>query len=278
MENLRENFSAETRLVDFRSSAADAAAEINRWIDAQTRHKIPGRFSPAQLSPDTRLALCNTIYFKGEWRHQFKKSKTHPAPFQVATNHSVTVPMMSQGASFKRVLLEDRSLELLELPYYGGDLSMVILLPGRLGSESDPELGVFELERKLTAENLKTWLAALDRKAPHTVSVRLPRFKMADSFNLVPELKGLGMTSAFDSAADFSGMDNSHQLYLSDVFHQTFVEVNETGTEAAAWTLATAKSKGKNDSFVVDHPFIFLVRDNSTGSILFLGRIIDPTK
>lgn len=278
VENLRENFSAETRLVDFRSSAADAAAEINRWIDAQTRHKIPGRFSPVQLSPDTRLALCNTIYFKGEWRHQFKKSKTHPAPFQVATNHSVTVPMMSQGASFKRVLLEDRSLELLELPYYGGDLSMVILLPGRFGSESDPELGVFELERKLTAENLKTWQAALDRKAPHTVSVRLPRFKMADSFNLVPELKGLGMSSAFDSAADFSGMDNSHQLYLSDVFHQTFVEVNETGTEAAAWTLATAKSKGKNDSFVVDHPFIFLVRDNSTGSILFLGRIIDPTK
>lgn len=276
IETARENFFAEIKSVDF--TTPTAAAEINRWIEVQTRHKIPGSFGPAQLSPDTRLALCNTIYFKGEWQYQFKKSKTRPAPFQVATNQSVTVPMMSRSASFKRVVLEDRSLELLELPYYGGDLSMVILLPGRFGGESDPEPGVFELEPKLTAENLKTWLAALDRKAPHIISVRLPRFRMADNFNLVPELKSLGMTLAFGGGADFSGMDNSKQLYLSDVFHQTFVEVNETGTEAAALTLATGKSKGKDDSFVVDHPFVFLIRDNGTGSLLFLGRIIDPTK
>ncbi len=156
---------------------------------------------------------------------------------------------------------------------------MVILLPSRIEYMPDAEHNdVHDLEPKLTAENLRTWLAKLDQAEPHKTSVRLPRFTTSSSFNLVTELKALGMNTAFDDTADFSGMDGTKNLYLSDVFHKAFVEVNETGTEAAAITVAMASMAGMDDRFIVDHPFIYLIRDNGSGSILFLGRIIDPTK
>jgi serpin B len=279
LNSVRENYSAEARLVDFKSFPGAAATEISRWIDAQTEHKIPGGVGSGQLTADTRLALCNAIYFKGKWLNQFKQKDTKQAPFQVTTNENVTVPMMYQSAPFKHAMTTDYSVEMLELPYSGEDLSMVILLPGRVEYVPDAEHNnVYDLEQKLTAENLQTWLKNLDEKKPHTTSVRLPRFKTASSFNLADELKTLGMSSAFSNKADFSGMDGTKNLYLSEVFHQAFVEVNETGTEATAITLATVKTKGMDDRFIVDHPFIFLIRDNASGSILFLGRIVDPTK
>jgi len=276
---VRENYSAEAESVDFKNAVGAAAGEINRWIDEKTNHKIPGGIGPGQLTPDTRLALCDAIYFKGKWLNQFKKKDTQPSSFQVTTNESVTVPMMWQSARFKHAMTEDYSVEMLELPYSGQDLSMVILLPGRVEYVSDAEHNdVHDLEKKLTAENLRAWLAKLDERSPHKTSVRLPRFTTSSSFNLAKELKELGMTSAFADTADFSGMDGTKNLYLSDVFHKAFVEVNETGTEAAAVTLVMSASKGMDDRFNVDHPFIFLIRDNGSGSILFLGRIIDPTK
>jgi serpin B len=279
LKTVRENYAAEARPVDFKNSPGAAADEINRWIDAQTQHKIPGGIAPGLLTPDTRLALCDAIYFKGKWLNQFKKKDTQPSSFQVTTNESVTVPMMWQSARFKHAMTEDYSVEMLELPYSGQDLSMVILLPGRVEYVPDAEHNdVHDLEKKLTAENLRAWLAKLDERSPHKTSVRLPRFTTSSSFNLAKELKELGMTSAFANTADFSGMDGTKNLYLSDVFHKAFVEVNEAGTEAAAMTLGLAKAKGQDDRFIVDHPFIFLIRENGSGSILFLGRIIDPTK
>ena len=252
---------------------------FHRWIEANTNHKIKRGLGPGQLTPDTRLALCNAIYFKGKWLHPFKKKDTHPSPFNVTTNEAVTVPMMWQSEHYKHTTTDDYSVEMLELPYSGQDLSMVILLPGRVEYIPDAEHNdVHDLEQKLTVENLRAWLKKLDGKSPHKTSVRLPRFTTTSSFNLVNELKSLGMTSAFGGAADFSGMDGTKNLFLSDVFHKTFVEVNEAGTEAAAVNLVLARTKGMDDRFIVDHPFIFLIRDNGSGSILFLGRIIDPTK
>lgn len=279
LKNVRENYSADAMSVDFKNSPGAAADEINRWIDAKTNHKIPGGIAPGQLTPDARLALCDVIYFKGKWLNQFKKKNTHPSPFQVTTNESVTVPMMWQSAPFKHAMTEDYSVEMLELPYAGQDLSMVILLPwqDKYAPEEDRH-DIYDLEQKLTPENLHAWLKMLDEKNPHKTSVRLPRFTTASRFNLADELKSLGMASAFSDAADFSGMDGTKNLYLSDVFHQAFVEVNEAGTEATAMTFVMAASKSMDDRFIVDHPFIFLIRDNGSGSILFLGRIIDPTK
>lgn len=275
---LRENYSAEAKSVDFKISPGVAADEINHWVDEKTNRKIPSGLDPTQLSPLTRLVLCDVIYFKGKWQHQFEEKDTKPAPFQVTTNETVTVPMMHQVAEFKHAFSEDGS-EVLELPYSGEDLSMMILLPSPLEHTLNPQHNdIFELEQELTPDNLHAWLAELDRANPHKTSVGLPRFTTRSSLDLTNELKSLGMTSAFDLTADFRGMDGTKYLYLSDVIHKTFVEVNEAGTEAAAVTLVVPMSKGQPERFYVDRPFIFLIRDNGSGSILFLGRIIDPTK
>jgi serpin B len=156
---------------------------------------------------------------------------------------------------------------------------MIILLPEiEYPSPDVVQPGLPDLEQKLTADNLRSWLAKLDQTNPHETEVILPRFTTTQSFNLVQELQSLGMTTAFNGAADFSGMEATTNLFLSDVIHKAFVEVNESGTEAAAVTLTIALSMGLSGSFIVDHPLIFLIRENGSGTILFLGRIIDPTK
>jgi len=206
---------------------------------------------------------------------------TKPTPFHVSTNETVTVPMMYQKEHFKMALSDDDSVEMLELPYAGTDLSMIILLPSD-AKYYFPEAGlndVYALEQKLTADNLRTWLKKLDQANLHETWVALPRFTTTQNYDLVPELKSLGMISAFDvTNANFSGMDGTTNLFLSDVIHKAFVKVDESGTEAAAVTLILVKTKGQIESFIVDHPFIFLIRDNGSGNILFLGRIVDPTK
>jgi serine protease inhibitor len=276
---VHKSYHAEARPVDFKHSAQAAGNEINGWVERKTEGKIKGVLEPGQLASDVRLVLCNAIYFKGKWQHQFKKRDTGPTPFYVTTNETVTVPMMHQKAHFKTARSDDRSVGLLELPYSGTDLSMIILLPEVDYPSPDVEQpGLPDLEQKLTADNLRTWLAELDQAHPHETRVALPRFTTAQSFDLVKELQSLGMPSAFNGTADFSGMDGTTNLFVSDVIHKAFVEVNESGTEAAAATMVIAMTKGMADRFIVDHPFIFLIRENGSGSIVFVGRIVDPTK
>ncbi|MDR3459295.1 MAG: serpin family protein [Verrucomicrobiae bacterium] len=277
LKTVHENYSAEATPVDFKNNPAAAVAEINRWIEEKTNGKIPGGFDASQFGPNAQLALCDAIYFKGKWLHPFKKSETKPAPFYITTNETVTVPMMFGHAEFKHATAEYGMLEMLELPYSGQDLSMVILMPSKFVPE-DEHFDIHDLDLKLTPENLRGWLAELDRHGAHKTSVWLPRFTTRSSFDLADDLKAMGMTSAFSGAADFSGMDGTRSLYLTDVFHKTFVEVNEAGTEAAAVSIVLAKTKGGSSPFEVDRPFIFLIRDNASGSILFLGRMLDPTK
>ncbi len=273
-------YHAEARLVDFKNSAPVAAKEINDWVERQTNRKITEAVKPGQFTDLTKLVLCNAIYFKGKWQHQFKVSDTKPAPFHVTTNETVTVPMMHQKAHYKIAYSDDHSVELLEMPYSGTDLSMIILLPEvDYPSPEVEQPGLPDLEQKLTADNLRTWLAGLDQAHPHETWVALPRFTTAQSFDLVKELESLGMTSAFDDrASNFSGMDGTTNLVISDVIHKAFVELNESGTEAAAVTVNMVRTAGMADRFIVDHPFILLIRENGSGSILFVGRIVDPTK
>lgn len=274
-----ENYFAETKSVDFKNAPAAVADEINRWVERKTSGRISSIAAAGQFTPLTQLALCDAIYFKGKWQHQFKAHDTKPAPFHISTNETVTVPMMSQKGHFKIAYSDDSSVELLEMPYTGKDLSMVILLPQtEYSAPDDDQPGLPDLETKLTAANLRLWLAKLDQAAEHETWVALPRFITTQSFNLVPELKSLGLTSPFSDSADFAGMDGATNLFLSDVMHKAFVDVNESGTEAAAVTLVIGKSRGMAGRFIVDHPFIFMIRENGSGSILFLGRIIDPTK
>jgi serpin B len=274
---VRENYSAETRTVDFKNPGA-TAEDINRWIDNQTNHRINGGIEPGELTPNMGLVLCDAIYFKGQWQNAFKTKDTKPAAFHVTTNLTVTVPMMYQSSRLKTAQSDDGTVQLLELPYWGSDLSMIILLPtppSEMMTE-DAHNDLADLEPKLTAENLHVWLAKLEQASPHETSVWLPRFTTTRDFNLVPALKSLGMASAFAGMADFSGMDGTKTLYLSGAFHKAFVTVNESGTEAAAISIARMATMGISDCFKVDHPFIFLIRENGSGSILFLGRTINP--
>ena len=179
--------------------------------------------------------------------------------------------MMRQKADFKMTHIEDPPLEVLEMPYYGKDLSMIIFLPKALE-------GLPELETQLTAKRLGSWLDTLNETTPNETWVFLPRFTTSQSFDLKPMLKSLGMRSAFERAADFSGMDGTKNLFISDVLHQAVVEVNEAGTEVAAATMIAVKTMSQSYHFNANHPFLFLIRDNGSGSILFLGRIVDPTK
>ncbi len=264
-------YKAELTSVDFLAAPADASSRINSWVAAQTRGKIHAVCDPGQFGTDTSLVLCDAVYFKGNWRSQFKKRNTQPAPFHVTSNESVSVPMMRQEAEFRTTRVEDVAATLIALPYYGGDLEMVIILPDEVD-------GLAQVESGLTPERLDSWLARLEESDANKTWVLLPRFSIRKTVDLVPVLKSLGMVTAFSKeSADLSGMDGTSLLYLSEAVHQAFVEVNETGTEAAAATLFEAKSRGQTARFVADHPFLFLIRDKGSGLVLFLGRLVAPT-
>lgn len=277
MKLVHRDYHAEVRPVDFAKAPDAAVNDINSWIDHTTDGKIQNVVEG--LDPSTRLVLCNAIYFKGKWETQFDPANTRPAPFYVSSNETVTVPMMSIEDSFKSVNIDAASVSLLELPYVGNDLSMVILLPGNatLPVEMTP-VSLSGLESKLTPENLRSWLAALDGAPWEREPVSIPRFTTTQSFNLTETLKSMGMPSAFGDNANFSGMDGTSNLYISDVFHKAYVEVNEEGTEAAAATTVSVVQSADAFSFIVDYPFIFLIRDKGSGTILFMGRMVDPTK
>jgi len=250
--------------VDY-GDAETARCTINAWIEERTESKIQDMIPPDILDALTRLVLVNAIYFKGNWASQFAQSLTSGAPFWVTPDEQVRVPMMSQVYGFRYG--EGDGLQVLELPYAGDDLSMVVLLPREID-------GLADLEESLTEKNLGRWTRRL---WPSKVQVFLPRFEIAFPLRLDDTLKSMGMVDAFGDA-DFSGMDGTRLLYIAAVLHKAFVAVNEEGTEAAAATAVIAR-RGMPPpvpTFRADHPFVFLIRENSTGSLLFLGRVVNP--
>ena len=271
LQTVRIQFGADARPADFIHHADAARTAINAWVGTQTRGKIPELIGPGVLAPATRVVLCDAIYFKGKWDHQFKPRQTEAAPFHLSSKTEASVPMMHQTSPFRAARLD--GIGLLELPYLGRRFSMVVLLPDAID-------GLGGVERQLSTDQLHLWLAELDRSPDTRTSVYLPRFTARESFQLASQLARLGMHAAFDPrAADFSGMSDAGALYLSDVVHQAYVRVDEAGTEAAAASgvvMFAAAAFAQVPEFRVDHPFLFLIRDNATGTILFLGRIVDP--
>ena len=263
-------YQANLAQVDFRTRAEPAREAINEWVSKQTRGKITDLLQPGVVDQATRLVLVNAIYFKGTWARQFSQHNTANAPFSVTAQRSVQAPLMNLTAEFRYAEVE--GLQLLELPYAGDDLAMVVLLPRATD-------GLASLEAQLDEQALASWLA---RTHSQKANVLLPKFKLTAQFSLGQTLAALGMTEAFSSNADFSGMDGERDLYLSAVVHKAFVDVNEEGTEAAAATGAVMHSLAlirplPIPIFRADHPFLFLIRDTNSGSILFLARVVDPT-
>ena len=217
------------------------------------------------VTADTRLVLASAIYFKGRWAARFDPARTRIAAFRTAGGEEAQVPMMSRSDTLR--FAARGGAMLLELPYLGRDLSMILLLPER------PD-GLPELEARMSAAALEEWLAEA-RVA--RIEVSLPRFRFASSFTLPEALRAMGMPSAFDpQAADFSGIDGARDLFISAAVHKAFVEVNEEGTEAAAATGISVGTTSMPPEFRADHPFLFLIRDRITGCVLFLGRVADP--
>lgn len=265
----REHFGAELAVVPFGSAPEAARNTINAWVEAQTSGKIRDLLPPGVIDNLTRLVLTNAVYFKGNWEHPFRKENTQEEDFHVTGDKSTRVPMMSQTARFRHFAGE--GLQALELPYEGGKLAMLVLLP-------DAPDGLPALEQALRLDALERWTAGLNHKR---VRVFLPRFKMESQFALQDTLAAMGMPLAFDPAkADFSGIVTREDLSISAVIHKAFVDVNEEGTEAAAATgiaiVASAAAPVPPPVFRADHPFVFAIRDNTTGALLFLGRVVNP--
>jgi serpin B len=256
--------------LDFAQAPEAGRTTINQWVERQTAGKIQELLRSGDISPATRLVLTNAIYFKGEWETSFDIKQTRPAPFKVIPGNTVEVPMMVRTGQLPYT--ETDTLQAVELPYAGKDLAMVLLLP-------KDDLG--SLEQYLSRQQVGILLTQMQSTR---LSLQLPRFKFDARYALQNQeyLPALGMVDAFDSRkADFSGLTGRRDLAVSGVFHKAFIDVNESGTEAAAATggaVSLTSLPSREIVFRADHPFLFLIHHKPTGSILFMGRIANPAQ
>ena len=271
MSRVEKYYGGKAANVDFINETEKTRQTINSFIEAQTNNKIKDLIPAGFLGPLTRLVLTNAIYFKGTWQWQFDEAKTQEQDFKVAPDNIVQTPMMRmdpEKTGFNYAQLDD--LQILELPYKGDRISMLILLP-----KEDIE----SVERNLTLKKLNEYKSEMAETKLD--SIVIPKFEFDTKYFMKETLADLGMPTAFTEAADFSGMTGQRDLFIDFVIHQAYVKVDEEGTEAAAATAVgmklTAMPEQTND-FIADHPFIFLIQDKTNGNILFLGRVVDPTK
>ena len=260
---------------DFKGAPDVQRRAINQWVSERTRQRVNDLIPPPGITGQTRLVLANALYFKAAWAEPFNDKATAPGSFWVDGKTEVQVPLMNNTKSFRAASVD--GVELVELPYRGGGFAMLVALPQARG-------GLAAVEAKLDAATLDRWVAALKHEP---VWLTLPRFTLdpPDSVNLATVLGKMGIKRAFDrTRADFTGIANpadpADRLYISAVFHKTFVAVDEKGTEAAAATAVVMAPAGARPApprkVVVDHPFLFFIRDLDSGAILFVGRVTNP--
>ncbi|XP_076617122.1 leukocyte elastase inhibitor-like isoform X2 [Chaetodon auriga] len=272
----RKHYSAELETLDFITRSKQARVNINSWVEKQTQGKIKDVVAKGMVHHLTKLVLVNAIYFKGTWNEPFLNVRTHDAEFRVNKNDTKPVEMMRHKTHFPLAFVPEANCQVLEMPYKGKELSMLIFLPKEI---EDDTTGLEKLEKQLTYEKFVEWTHP-DMMTEVEVDVRLPRFKMEENYDLKNVLKSMGMMDAFDEfKSDFSGMSETKGLIISEVAHKAFVEVNEEGTEAAAATSVYMELLGYNSRlayFIADHPFLFFIRHNTTMSVLFAGRFCSP--
>ena len=268
LANNNEFYGAGFKQLDFAKNAEQARQGINAWVAEKTKEKIKELLQKGDVDASTTLVLTNAVYFRADWVSPFEPRLTKDATFWLDGSRKVQVPLMHQDNAFPVASIGDE-LSLIELPYVGKRLGLVVLLPQKKD-------GLAGLEKSLDAGKLSGWLEQMRLKS---VRVTLPKFKISARFNLSKTLAAMGMPDAFDvKAADFSGMNGkTHDLCIANVIHQTEIDVFEQGTEAAAATAITMMRGGRSEAeFTVDHPFVFVLRDRQTGSILFMGRVVNP--
>lgn len=263
---VQRHYGGEASPVDFVGAPDQAIATVNAWAEDKTAGRIKGLLQRSNITVDTRLILTNSIYFKGDWLRPFSANSTRQRPFLLPGGRSVPATMMRQRGHFR--VLRQEEFEALEAPYKGEELSMILFVPKR------PD-GLGRFESGLTGEKLRGWIDALRAEQPGDVEFVMPKLQLTTKASLVPELQALGMRRAFTNQAELGGIAPA-RLRVSDVIHQTFLLVDEKGTEAAAVTAAIAEIVSMPRQFHADRPFFFVIRDNRSGTILFMGRIEDP--
>ena len=267
LDVLAENYGAGLRTLDFIKETEKSRVTINDWVSDQTEGRIEDLIPQGVIDAATRLVLTNAIYFNAAWQYPFGETMTADGLFYLLDGGQVTVPMMKQTESFGYT--EGEGYQAVELLYDGGELSMVILLPGA---------GQFEaFEEALKAQQVDDIIKGLQNTQ---VTLTMPQFEFDSDFSLKDILTGMGMPVAFSGGADFSGMTGSPDLFIDEVLHKAFVSVDEAGTEAAAATAVimkeTAMPVDPPVEVTIDRPFIFLIRDIDTSAILFVGRVLNP--
>jgi serpin B len=271
MAVIEKYYGGKAEPVDFAGDKPGALSKINGWTSKKTADKIPEILGPDDVNELTRMVLVNAIYFKGTWSERFEKKNTKKADFHVSAGKKIKTNMMNAEKSFGYAELD--GVKALEMDYNGDGLSMMLFMPAsKEGSFAKGQLSLASFER---------WRAALSRTK---VIVSIPKFRVRSLYSLKKPLQALGMTDAFsENLADFSGMTGRKNLYMTDVIHAGFIDVNEEGTEAAAATavvmgLKRAAMEFETPEFIADHPFVFVIYDKRADTILFMGRITDPAK
>ena len=270
--------------LDFIGETEKSRQTINTFIEEQTNDKIKDLIPQGALTPDIRLVLTNAVYFKGTWVWEFDKSDTRDQDFKITPTNIVKTPMMfmnNDKAKFNYADLGD--LQILELPYKGEDISMLIFLP-KQGEDYDLETGEiitsdYTLDDiELSSDKLNEYKSQMhETKLDH---ISIPKFEFDTKYFMNDALSAMGMSTAFTDSADFSGMTGKDGLLISFVIHQAYVKVDEEGTEAAAATAVgvDVTSVSPRKEFRADNPFVFIIQEKETGNILFMGRVVDPTK
>ncbi|MGD2158727.1 MAG: serpin family protein [Anaerolineales bacterium] len=269
LDVLAENYGAGLHLVDFANATEDARQAINNWVSKETEGKIKDLIPAGGIDPLTRLILANAIYFKASWENAFEKDATRDGDFTLLEGGQTSAQMMTYYQPMNLAYARDNGYQAVELPYVGGQVSMLLLVP---------DIDLFgEFEKSLSDGQIRSLVESFEYK---NVLLTMPIFSFESQFSLANTLREIGMSMAFEpDQADFSGIDGSRDLFISDVIHKAFVDVNEEGTEAAAVTEILAGSEsvpGVDVELTINRPFIFLIRDKPTGMILFIGRVTNP--
>lgn len=269
MDSMDSDFHAPFQRIDF-TNTEEARKRINDWVEQHTKKRIKDIVQPGDLDPSCRLALGNAIFFKAQWAKPFEERRTKPGPFTTSAKEKVDVSMMARTGLMPYAETDD--MQVVELPYRGGAMSMVLILPKKVD-------GLKAFEAKLSGAVLDSLCGKLRRRA---VALKMPKFEFTRRLDLVDTLQTMGMRLPFTTRANFSKMTKEEKIVIGPVLHKAFVAVDEKGTEAAAATVVVMKVGGRLSrtdppkSFVADHPFLFVIRHRKTGCVLFMGRIENP--
>jgi serine protease inhibitor len=270
MDDVQTWYQAEAKGIDVLDP--NAVKTVNDWIADKTHDKITDMLD--YLDPDLAMLLINAVYFNGKWRNKFNEADTKEEPFYITPSSTVTVPMMHQEQNLRA--LKDGNYTLVDLPYGQGNYSMLIVLP-------DPDVSITDASISFTPAKWDEWMDLLESNT-HKVELSMPRFKYGYKRLLNNDLISLGMGIAFSDYADFRNISDQ-LLQINRVIHQSFIETNEEGTEAAAATIVeislTSTGPGTEPAawkIDIDHPFLYFIHENSTGTILFMGKVADPSE